>query len=537
MTRLVRDATPSHDDLPRADDRSNRVALYVFVALIVVALPLLLYLGHDRWFSFDEWAFLAARDGGDLGELFRPHAVHWSTLPVLWYRAMWNVFGIRTYLPYQVGIVSLHLTAAVLLRIIMRRARVNGWIATAAASLFVLFGTGSANIVWGFQVNEVGSLVFGLTHLLLADHDGPVDRRDGFGLLAGLAALMCSGFGVAMVGVVGIATLVRRGWRVALLHTGPLAAAYLLWLATSAWDDYSEQDRAPIGVLVRFVTTGVSHGFDSMGQVAGVGVVFAIVLVVGLWLAWSPLRGAELRRRLSVPAAMLAGALALFVLAALQRAAASGSDHARQSYYTHLFVAMVLPATAIAADALARRWRVLTIPVIALFIVGIPGNLQAFDQDPANKAFLDSWREYMLNVPLTSGVEEFPRTARPEPVFAPWVTVGWLLDGVAQGRVPKPESVDDVHQANALVRLGLVPGVVRPRRDCWPLRGPADVQLQRGQAINLNGGMTVVGAYRTVRSSPIMFAKGRAQLPVVAQLPFTARLTPIDLANPPALCA
>ena len=65
--------------------------------------------------------------------------------------------------------------------------------------------------------------MFGLVQLLLADHEGPIDRRDWLALLAGLAALMCSGVAIAMVLVVGIAMLLRRGWRIALLQTVPLA--------------------------------------------------------------------------------------------------------------------------------------------------------------------------------------------------------------------------------------------------------------------------------------------------------------------------
>ena len=37
-----------------------------------------------------------ARTGGNLGDLFRSHYQHWVTLPVLAYRLLWTVFGIRT---------------------------------------------------------------------------------------------------------------------------------------------------------------------------------------------------------------------------------------------------------------------------------------------------------------------------------------------------------------------------------------------------------------------------------------------------------
>ena len=95
------------------------------------------------------------------------------------------------------------------------------------------------DILWPFQITYVGALVFGLTHLLLADHDGPFDRRDWLGLAAGAAGLMCSGVAIAMVVAVGVATLIRRGVRIAAVHTVPLGVAYVIWLSTMAGDTFA----------------------------------------------------------------------------------------------------------------------------------------------------------------------------------------------------------------------------------------------------------------------------------------------------------
>jgi hypothetical protein len=147
-------------------------------------LPLLFALGRYRWFFHDEWDYLAGRNGGDIENILIPHNEHWSTLPILVYRALFRLVGLRSYLPYQAVLVVLHLTAAALLRVVMRRAGVGPWIATAAAALFVLFGTGAENLVYAVNMGFAGALVFGLVQLLLADHDGPIDRRDAIGLLA-----------------------------------------------------------------------------------------------------------------------------------------------------------------------------------------------------------------------------------------------------------------------------------------------------------------------------------------------------------------
>ena len=52
-----------------------------------------------------------------------PHNEHMSVLPILAYRALWHLFGLRSYVPVPALVIALHLTAAVLLRVVMRRVR------------------------------------------------------------------------------------------------------------------------------------------------------------------------------------------------------------------------------------------------------------------------------------------------------------------------------------------------------------------------------------------------------------------------------
>jgi hypothetical protein len=352
----------------------------VLVGVAAVALVLFLIFGQRRWFFVDEWDFLANRDAHSLNDLFRPHNEHWSTLPILVWRGLWRLFGLRTYLPYQIPVILLHLTAAFLLWTVMRRARVGPWVATAAASLFVLFGAGYENIVWAFQIGFVASLVFGLTQLLLADHDGPLDRRDWLGVLAGFAGLLCSGLAVTMIIIVGVATLMRRGWRVALFHIAPFGVLYVLWWFTQARDAYTTQ-RTSIGELARFVARGIAATFDAMGQLPGVGVALGVLLIVGLGLAWHNIDGAELRRRAALPGALIVGAIVFFVISGLGRASGIWAPD-RASRYLHIVAALSLPALAVAADAVVRRWRMLAPAVLVLFLIGIPGNLRTLANQP-----------------------------------------------------------------------------------------------------------------------------------------------------------
>ena len=104
-------------------DRSTQWADWTFAAVIAVAVPVILYQGRDQWFFLDEWDFLADRSAGSFHDLMAPHAQHWTTFGVLVYRALWQLVGLRHYWPYQLCLVTLHLATAVLLRVVMRRAR------------------------------------------------------------------------------------------------------------------------------------------------------------------------------------------------------------------------------------------------------------------------------------------------------------------------------------------------------------------------------------------------------------------------------
>ena len=271
-----------------------RAALWTFVGFVVVAVPLVLFrLGSYHWFFRDDFYFITDRSLSSPSDLLRPHNAHWSTVPIIAFRVLWKAFGMRSYVPYQATVLTLHLTAAVLLRVIMRRAGVGPWLSTAFAGVFVLFGPGAANIVWAFQIGFTSSLVFGLTQLLLADHDGPVDRRDWLALGAGLVAVMCSGVGITLVVIVGLAMLARRGWRIALMQTAPLGAIYLLYSLTEHPQLGSTFGRPTLAVTWRWLVNSQIGAFQAMGHYPVLAVALAVLLIAGLAFALVPNRGAR----------------------------------------------------------------------------------------------------------------------------------------------------------------------------------------------------------------------------------------------------
>ncbi|MGZ4726492.1 MAG: hypothetical protein ACXWB2_02130 [Acidimicrobiales bacterium] len=463
------------------------------MAYLVVGFVLLVVrLGRQQWFWLDEWDFLSTRTAGDLGDLLRPHNEHWSTLPVLVYRALFAVFGLTTYKPYLVTMVVVHLAAVVLVRVVMRRAGVSPWVATFAAGLLVLFGPGYQNIVWGFQIGFVGALAFGLGQLILSDHDGPPDLRDWLGLVSGLAALMCSGVGVTMVAIVGLATLLRRGWRMAAFHVLPLAAAYGIWALAERPPAFQNPTGAgPLhiaDVVVRFALQAVRSAFSGLGHVGVVGALLGVVLVVGLVLAWAPISRADWRRQASLPVALLAGAV-LFVLTSGTGRWFFGPEFARQSRYAYLVAALVLPALAVAADALIERWRPVALVLGAVAVFAMVTNARAFDPPPPFVAGYYRNQQQMLgqlaDSPLAAAADP---SVQPDPGNFPGMTIGWLLAAKEAGALPASGAPNPGLASQLPVRLGFGQSIgAAPSNDCKGVSEPFEIKAKVGQTFSIRG--------------------------------------------------
>lgn len=463
----------------------------IFVAIEASAFVFYMVLGRFAWFSQDEWDFLAGRTAWDLGDLFRPHNEHWSTLPILMFRFLWVAVGVQTYVPYLAITIALYLTVAALLRVLMRRAGVGPWVSTAAATAFALFGTGYHNIDYSFQMAWGATLVFGLCYVMLVDHPGSFDRRDWIGLGLGLAALMTAGIALTLIAAVAITVFLRRGWRQALWHAGPLGAVYVIWFIAIGHTGYTR--RSSLGEAMRFTVRALSGTFNALGQLPGIGVALFGLLVVGLAIAWSPRHGEVLRERAAAPIALLVGSVLFLFTTGFGRGTdfASGIPALPTSRYRDVAAALLLPALAVAADAVTRRRKILTPLMCALLLVGVPGNLRiAVDHAP-------DWREYKdvvlstLHLPISPAL---PNWVKPERAFNTWLTVGWLRAGVASGRVPAaPFEMTPAFVASRSLDLALQPLPPRRLRPCRPLSPGTTRLLTRDEPFSVfSGDVSVV---------------------------------------------
>ncbi len=511
---------PTDDATP---NRSAQAALAVFVvALGVTFVAVLFHLGRDRWFFSDDWNLLADREPGSFQDLFRPNNAHWSTLGTIAYDVMWRLFGIRSYLPYQAMSVASHLFVVVMLRIVMRRAGVAPWVATAACAGFLVFAAGADNIVWAFQITNTGSVAFGLVQLVLADHDGPSDRRDAFAIGAGLLALMCNGIAITMVGVVGLAVLVRRGWRPALLQVVPLAAAQALWTIIEDPQSGSPRGRPSIDVVARWLVRFVEGIYTGLGSGALLGWILGAITVVGVALAVTSQPLAETRRRLAAPGALALGSLAFSVTTVLGRWHL-GTDAAASGRYLYTGAALALPLVAVGAQGLCDRWRPALPIVLVVFLVPVPLNVRDFRNDLFGEAYFARHRRVISTAAYAPFADDVPDDVRPlpNPFIPDALDMGYLREARRDGKLDPPRL--PLHPATVeelRVRLGLAQRA-RPTYpiDCAPLVEPIVVDLEKGTEFALASPIEVVGiGADDVRSAPVTYIPANGML-LTVELP------------------
>lgn len=341
------------------DIRVRRVA-WLAAGVSVLAIIALLYLGRRLNFYYDEWSFIFQRRGDPAATnwsgaqlYFAPHNEHWSTIPVLIYRALFATVGLRSYLPYLGVLELLHAGCALLLFAIIRR-RSGPALAFGAMLVFLLLGRGAENILWAFQIGFVGSVFCGLLAILLLDIPPISAARQVLASLALIASLMFSGVGLFFCGAIAVDLLIDRQRRSALAVLIAPAVAYLAWFATFGASGVTSH-RSPFTIaalisLVHYVPFGLGAAIAGLAGLSShwgeAAIAAAAALLALRWYTRGRVDGRVI--------AALAGVLFQFALTGLVRAQ-FGDEQAAAPRYVYVAAAFLLP---VAADALADvPWR------------------------------------------------------------------------------------------------------------------------------------------------------------------------------------
>ena len=187
-----------------------------FIVATVATGVLLMYLGRSLTFWHDEWRSITF-DGGFV-DYFRPVNEHWSTFPLVLYRATFELVELRSYLPYLAQVIVLHLVAVAGAYVLIRR-RVGPFVATLLSLPLLLLGAGAENLFWAFQTGFVGSVMFGVWALVFIERPGRSGAIVASALL--VASLMSSGIGLFFVVAVAGRTVLDRSYPIRAVEHGP----------------------------------------------------------------------------------------------------------------------------------------------------------------------------------------------------------------------------------------------------------------------------------------------------------------------------
>jgi hypothetical protein len=430
--------------------------LGAWVALMVLAT------NTNQWFYADEWEFIARRSrpaglGDTIRMYLRPHNEHWSTLPLLVYRAIFGVVGLKAYWPYLIVHLAAHVGLGFLLARRFRSDRGRIPVVLLATATFLFLGAGSENILWAFQTAWIAALAFCLIGLEIVDRAA---RNQSLGRptvgwlwVVGVAALMCAGTGVSSVVAMCFSVLLRFGWRKALLVGSVPGVVMAVWLLSFGRDNTSEPVswgyspyrvggyawRALVGMIDR--TTGF----------AGFGVLVVVALVVGALHRYSDL----VREHASSLSLAVAGVF-FSVVVALGRVRFDDPEASRYSYV--LFVFFVPLLAVLLEQVLVGRhtvWQGAATGFSAFFLLNSIGVL-------TDNARIEGIRELQLKrtVVAAFSVANSPLVApqaTPD-ARAPDLTMGRVRNLIAQGiLVPGKPEKDLVALVSAISSVDVTP--------------------------------------------------------------------------------
>jgi hypothetical protein len=260
-------ATPT----PRSPGRLDRSANWIIGVAAVVAAATLLYVGRRSSFFWDEWWFIVRRRDGSLDDFFRPWNGHLIAIPVVVYKALFEIVGLRHYLPYRVVLTATHVGTCVLLFGYLRR-RVTVVYALATTIVILFLGVAWEDLLWPFQITYIFSLAGGLGALLLLDRRR---RRADIGAALALgAALFSSGLGLLFAGGLLVELLWSRRDRRRLWVVLVPLACYGVWYLLDATPSGSMSE---FQYFHPFTTTLVGEAGRALSG-TGIGVSQALII-------------------------------------------------------------------------------------------------------------------------------------------------------------------------------------------------------------------------------------------------------------------
>jgi hypothetical protein len=350
----------------------GRVLTALLVLGAAVQAVITLRLVRTSWFGVDAVSYLTTRGpvpSADEG-LFRPYGGHWQTIPLLVYRGLFEVFGLRSYQPYVAVALALHLAVVFVLFALLRSVGAHVGTAALVAAIVLFYGGGAEAFMWDAPMVLTSGLLLGLVAALGLVRSHMSTRGQVAAALLLLAAVMCSGTGLVAAVTVGCFTFLRAGLRATLLVAGPAVVAFSLWFFTIGQDGRVSFEARRIPEIPGFVWSGLT---GAVGSVLGVPVTgWLLLLALVAMVALADVRVPALRQ---LAVAGLVGAVTQLVLSSFASLVV-GNQAARVGRYQYLVLVLLAAAVAVAVEAAARAaraqpWGRRLVPVTAVVVLAV----------------------------------------------------------------------------------------------------------------------------------------------------------------------
>jgi hypothetical protein len=379
--------------------REGRILPVVLLAAALVASSVWLLLqARGLYFYADDWDFLLHRGSvpGTPSDLLGPHNGHWSTGPVLAYLLLYSMFGLHTYWPWVVVVLLLHVVVCLVLYVVLRRCRVDPWVAVAVV-LFLVGAGQSGALVQASAMNHFASVLAGLLAVeALLRHEGQPGIARAWAWL--VVALACSSVGLTFTAAVVVFVLFQRGWRAAFKVALVPALVYVGWYV--GWGRGGSQETAVSladpSRMAHFVGSGLTAPLGGGSHVAGVvvGVLLGLVVLVTTVLR----RGGTRALRALAFAGWVAAAVQLALIASTPRLD-FGAHTAGEGRYGYATLVLVLPSAALALSLLP--WARLPFLLRALVAVAVVTGLVAWALAgiPVARDYADALRQVTSHGP------------------------------------------------------------------------------------------------------------------------------------------
>jgi hypothetical protein len=333
----------------------RRVSLPTFVLLLVLAAQgaFLIWLVTGLYFVWgDDYDFLLLRGTipGVGVSWLEPHDDHWMTSVVVIFRVIFHFFGVRTYVPYGVVTVVLHLATALVMFLLVRRLGARPWPSVFAGTFVAFLGAGAQAVLWDTTMGLIGSIFFGFLAVYLGARFGYHSGRLRWSWLPLVVGLTFSGTGVVAVAFAAAFAWCRTGWRAGLrvlsVPTGVFVLWYISYGRTGAKPPLA--DHWAYLQVPAFVWTGLTSAVGAASGIPGAGGALTVALVLGTVMA--PRHVPAPLRHLAL--AGLIGAFAQLSLAAITRPM-FGIDDFSSGRYAYLTMVFLTPAVLVGLSGLA----------------------------------------------------------------------------------------------------------------------------------------------------------------------------------------